>query len=219
MLLRHGLGQTQPNGRRRPDASLSRRSITSVTVTPYGRSPSTRQPGPSRVNVNPSRPLPCAWLIVAERTQRAKDDVAGELGRLGDLYRPVDDRSVGLAAGRSGASNSAPTETAWSQPGVRTQRASAVLMPTSAARVATTVRSRTRPSRCRDSFGYSAASSRRTAARGLTLAVGDPAHRGRDELRRPARAGARGARRRPGSGARDSRRGGCSDWRPSGRPF
>ncbi len=42
-----GSGHTAPSGLRSPDASCARRSMTIAAVTPYGRSTSARQPGPS----------------------------------------------------------------------------------------------------------------------------------------------------------------------------
>ena len=59
-------GHTAPRGRRSPEASCSRRSMTWVAVTPYGKSTSNRQPGPSSRTGDGKfsrSPLRRAWLI------------------------------------------------------------------------------------------------------------------------------------------------------------
>jgi hypothetical protein len=191
-------GQTQPSGRPSPEASLSRRSMTSAAVTPGGRSTSARQPGPSRVigdgNETARGFLASAWVIPARPSTLRARTTTSPVNRAA--------RGVTTAVSSSGRSAGAPsTPSSATSPASNPQRTheatgassttSSTPSTTVAAVVVIVVRSRTRSFRCWDSLRYCSVSSRRSAACRAGAPSASRVHRRVPVSRRAAPRGAR----------------------------
>ena len=111
-----GSGHTAPSGRRSPDASCGRRSITMPAVTPYGRSTSARQPGPSSRTGDgkpirpPSRSTRLISAMPSDPSARVMTSWSGGCTCAGSAARVV----IVLPAGRPASANATNRTTAAS---------------------------------------------------------------------------------------------------------
>ena len=203
----------------------------STAVTPYGRSTSARQPGPSLVigagkrDPGPALAERLVDLGDAERGQRADDVLAGQLGHLVRHHRPVEQRPV---RGRTRHASPAMTVSdgqVRAQPRNQRQPGHGQRDQRDRGGDSRMVRQRIRSSRCRDSFMYISGSLRAPRPSRSGTPSASPAHRDtspssrhaptgtrrrdpRGVLRRPHQVIADGVRRhaQPASGPRSAAR-------------
>jgi hypothetical protein len=191
-------GQTQPSGRPSPEASLSRRSMTSAAVTPGGRSTSARQPGPSRVigDGNETAPgfLASAWVIPDKpSTLRARttSSLVSREARGVTTAVSSSGRSAGAPSTPSSATSPASSPQRTQEPTGASSTTGSTTSSTAVAVAVTVDLSRTRALRCWDSLRYCSVSSRRRAAWRAGAPSASRVHRRVSASRRAAPRGAR----------------------------